>query len=286
MEFYLLQVVYYLLGVVKATSLQILVLLGPLIILALLMNTLAGINERLSYKLFGRGGFLYLFGWLGTAVHELSHAFFALLFGHRIHEIVLFDPNGEGGALGHVSHSWNRNSIYQNIGNFFIGIGPILFGSIILYLLTYLLFGLSTTEVAGIQAYKVNFLSLSALEGIAHTSLNGFKLYISYIFFGSSSVWWKATILIYILYAVGSSITLSPADIRGASMGFFYFVQILLIINLITVWLGDLTFQLFAYVGNLFSTFYLLILLSILTNILFIIILMLVLGARNIYKRM
>ena len=39
---------------------------------------------------------------------------------------------------GKITHVFNRASIVQNIGNFFIGIGPIILGSIMLFLISWL----------------------------------------------------------------------------------------------------------------------------------------------------
>ena len=120
MEKYLSQILSYLNHVFQATFSQLFILFGPLLILALFLNLSASLNARLSVRFWGRNLFLYGFGWLGCSVHELSHAFFALIFGHKINEIELFKPNSDGESLGHVSHSYNKRSIYQKTGNFFI----------------------------------------------------------------------------------------------------------------------------------------------------------------------
>ena len=114
----------YLLDAGIATFTQLFVLLGPLLVLALLMNFISRKNENLSYKVLGQKGYLYIFGWLGTSVHELGHAIFAIIFAHKISKIKLFTPNS-GKSLGQVKHSYTKGNPYQTIGNFFIGIGQI-----------------------------------------------------------------------------------------------------------------------------------------------------------------
>jgi hypothetical protein len=264
----------YLLNVFKAALTQLLLLLGPLLLLAIIMNLVAKGNENLSYRVFGTGGFLYVFGWLGTAVHEIGHAAFALLFGHKINEMVLFSPNSHVGSLGHVSHSYNPNSVYQSIGNFFIGIGPILFGSLLLYLITYLLFGYSFKNRTEINITSKSILSsvsfINTLTGI----WDGIRNYFSYVFTGPKTSWWKILVLTYFLYAIGSSITLSPSDIAGAIKGLGYFAGILFLFNLVTLWMGSFAKILFLKTSLYFSGFYFLIILSIFVNILFIIILL------------
>lgn len=276
MEQFILNILNYLLDVLLATLSQIFVLLGPLLLLAFLMNFIAKLNENLSYKVLGRSGYLYVFGWLGTAVHELGHAIFAILFGHKITELVLFSPNAESGSLGHVSHSYNSTSIYQNIGNFFIGIGPIILGSLVLYIITYYLFGFSIATINNSEFSSESLLSLASFKATAVNMWGSILIYLEYIFTGQNTSWWKILLLFYLLYSIGSSITLSSADVEGALGGFIFFIVLLFLFNLITLWIGDFTVAFFLTVSNFFSGLYFLIILSMFINILFIIILFII----------
>ena len=74
---------------------------------------------------FGRFG-AYFVAWLGTPVHELGHALFCLIFFHRIETIKFFEPDPVTGTLGYVTHTWSRKNPWQVLGNFFIGVGPVL----------------------------------------------------------------------------------------------------------------------------------------------------------------
>lgn len=71
----------------------------------------------------------FIFSWLGTIVHELAHAFMAILFGHHIDKMVLLTnpfKQDEAQRLGYVKHSWRSTNLYQRLGNFFIGLAPML----------------------------------------------------------------------------------------------------------------------------------------------------------------
>jgi len=133
----------YLWTATLASLIQIGIFLVPGLVLAFILNIESGFVERRALLSMGRGWYLGLFGWLGTIVHELGHAIFCIVFGHKITAMKLFDPDPKTGTLGYVEHSYNSANVYQQVGNFFIGIGPILLGTAIIYFLSYLLLGLN-----------------------------------------------------------------------------------------------------------------------------------------------
>ncbi|MCD4735077.1 MAG: M50 family metallopeptidase [Bacteroidales bacterium] len=271
MEQFLLDFLNYLLRVLISTLTQILVLFGPLLLLAFLMNFVAGQVEKFGLRVFGRKGYLYTFGWLGTSVHEIGHAVFALLFGHKITDMKLFSPDPDSGTLGYVNHSYNRSSFYQTFGNFFVGIGPILFGSVLLFIITWLLFRFSVTDIATVNITWDSLTHLSSLKIVGAGIVSGFRIYADLVFTGPYSSWWKILLLIYLLFSIGSSITLSPPDIQGSLNGFIYFIVVLLLFNLVTLWIGDFTLGFFRQISVWFSGFYFLIILSMLVNIVFLV---------------
>lgn len=89
------------------------IVIGP-VIMGSLVVAVSRANKRLSIVLGGFYGQVIL-GGIGVIIHELSHLVVALLFGHRIDR-----------GLGYVSHVWNDDSLYQKIGNVFIGIAPVI----------------------------------------------------------------------------------------------------------------------------------------------------------------
>lgn len=268
----------YLLEAGLATLSQLIILLGPIILLAAIMNFVARKNETLSYKVLGQKFYLYVFGWLGTSVHELGHAFFALIFAHKISEIKLFTP-GKGKSLGHVKHSYKKGNPYQTLGNFFIGLGPILLGSLLLLIITWLLFDIDIFRISDKYQVVLNSGLLKSFESVKNAGTNlalGVWNTFIQILTGPKSTWWKLVLFFYLFYAIGSSITLSSSDIKGASIGFTYFVVILLLINLCTIWMGSFTAELFNDANHFLSGFYFLIILSLCLNVIFILVLLLI----------
>lgn len=114
------------------------IVIGPVIVGSLVV-AISRANKRLSIVLGGFYGQVVL-GGIGVVIHELSHLVVALLFGHRIDRVSLLhipnahDPNDRG--LGYVSHVWNDDSLYQKIGNVFIGIAPVIGCSLVMVIST------------------------------------------------------------------------------------------------------------------------------------------------------
>lgn len=270
MEIYFKQMVGYLIHVFQVTSGQLFVLFGPLIILALFLNFSAILTARLSVRFWGRNLFLYGFGWLGCSVHELSHAFFAIIFGHKIKEIELFKPNSDGESIGHVSHSFNKRSIYQKTGNFFIGIGPLLAGGIVLFVITLILFHIQITEIFKFRITSEIFSDKILFNQFVAALWSGLISCKELVFGGTPIAWWKFVVLVFVLYSTGSSMTLSKSDVKGAVAGFLWVIIFSLIFNLLTLWIGDFAAQAVAKIAQYISGFYFLLMLSFVCNLLFI----------------
>jgi hypothetical protein len=282
MEIYLNQILTYLKVVLESTFNLILILFVPLLVLMFLMNLSASVTAKLSVRFLGKNLFLYGFAWLGCSVHELSHAFFALIFGHKIREITLFKPSGNGESMGHVSHSYNKKSIYQKTGNFFIGTGPLLAGGIVLFLMTYLLFGLDITEHRYFVLTPKVFTDSAMLKQFFAAVWNGLRTFFFILVPDSGLVWWKPALFIYVLYSSGSSMTLSKPDVEGAFSGLMWLLVLVLIINLFTRWTGVFESGFPVKAVKYISAFYFLLVLSFLANLLFITVLFIL----NLFKRL
>lgn len=272
----------YLSQVLYATYSQLFLIFAPLLVLFLVLHLLSRWNSRLSLRFWGENFYLYGFGWFGCSIHELSHAFFALIFGHKISQVTLFQPNGDGSSLGHVTHSYNKKSIYQKIGNFFIGISPLLSGAVVLYLGTWLLYDLKVTQYSLFRIKPENFYNLTILMqsmSVIWRDLNGF---LSALFLGSNSSWWKTALLIYILYSVGSGMTLSKSDLKSALGGFLWLIIFFFLFNLVTIWIGNFAFIFLSRLNQYLSGFWLLLIFFALANAIFIFILLILNGFKSI----
>lgn len=210
---------------------------------------------------------IYLTGWIGTPVHELGHAFFCILFGHRITDMKLFSPNSQDGNLGYISHSYNRKSFYQRVGNFFIGTGPIFFGSFILYVLIYLCLP-NHNEIS--QLIQNNGIKGSGVFEFLKSSgdmiVFGGQL-VKSVFALSNLSEFTFWLFVYLSFCISSHMQLSVSDLKSMWSGFLVIMIVFLFANFIAqLFKFDLTtylFQVSKFLSILIGMFILSIVISI-----------------------
>ena len=182
--------------------------------------------NKLFYRLLGGGRFVcYLTGLVGTPIHELSHALMCLLFGHRIVEMRLFRVDGKSGTLGYVSHSYRKSNLYHVLGNYFIGVAPILLGTAFLCLMMHLLL---PEAFAMFRAYLEDFADWQQLGYVPEQLLGVGAVFVSFLTALVSAVeTWQFWVFAGVALCVSIHMNLSGADIIG-SLGALPIMGILL----------------------------------------------------------
>jgi len=229
-------IVTYLCRCAVLTCQQLLILFGPLLLLASSLQLVSRHVRNRAAGIFGADIYIWLTA-PGTMIHELGHAFFCLVFGHKIVAIKLFAPNDQ--TLGYVRHSFNNRSLYQRIGNFFIGTGPIWFGSVIVVLLLRLLLGVPLANQGATPTdtlQSTHGLIVLALD-VTAASWQAFVGLISTAHISS----WRFCVFAYLVICIGSHITLSLADLQNAWQGLLALILTLATVNLATLWLARQT---------------------------------------------
>lgn len=209
---------------------QLIFTVGVIVAFGLLIT----LCRKAFYKIVGENAskIIIATGIIGTPVHELSHAVMCVVFGHKIEEIKLYQPDSDG-TLGYVKHSYNPRNLYHQIGNFFIGIAPILGGSGVIFLLMFLLVPGIFTEVTD-ELKFVSLISFNLFEASTYSaSLQIFWDIVEDIFGFTNTgsiLWW---IFIVLSFMVASHMELSAADIKGGFKGFVFIAVLLLIADII-----------------------------------------------------
>ncbi len=217
---------------------QLISVLGIFFIFGLTLHFISRLTRIIFVKSAGVKFYTYWTGWLGVPIHEMGHIIFCIIFRHKITEIQLFKPDPASGVLGYVNHKYNKKSIYQKIGNFFIGAGPIIFGAVVLYItMKYLV--PNNEKILGMIAVKTSQFAGTINFGlyinvIIQTGEETFKL----LFIKSnmnSVVFW---IFMYISLSVASQMELSYSDLKGLRYGLLTMSGLLFIVNAVALTLG------------------------------------------------
>ena len=113
--------------VVVLTLYELFVAAVTVLTAATILELLNRTGGRLVLRTFGGRAYLAI-ALVSTVLHELSHAIMCLLFLHKIESMTVFSFDPTTGRTGFVRHRWDTGSLYQEAGNFFIGIAPMLAG--------------------------------------------------------------------------------------------------------------------------------------------------------------
>jgi hypothetical protein len=165
------------------------------------------------------------------------------------------DPYGN--IHGYVNDSYNPENTYHNIGNFFIGTGPIILGSVVVYILARSLLDPDVFRSAFALSFNLdNFGSWASLGALIQHAWNSAWSVLAGLFYLSNLTSWKFYVFVYAVFSVGSAITLSRQDIEGSGDGFAYLTVALLFLNFATLWMGSLVSDLCLLLARFAWCFY------------------------------
>lgn len=211
-----------------------LIILCPLIIYGIIISF---INKKTSNNLHTQSKWwIYtLFGFIGTPIHELSHLIFNLIFFHKVKEVALYRPikSKKDGVLGYVNFTYKESSLYQNIGLFFTGIGPMIGGCTVLFLLMKFLL---PNIFNSFEFTRINNLGL---QGILMSCKDNILVNLELIFTKYDSI---QNLIIYLAlaFAISTHMHISPPDLKIAVKGWII-IEILLVLISIVLGYFELT---------------------------------------------
>ena len=253
---------FFIKDLLLATLGQMATLFLGFLLFGLLIHFISQLTFKSLANAFGPRG-TYFVAWLGTPVHELGHVLFCLIFMHKIEEIRFFQPDKNTGTLGYVYHKWNPKNPWHVLGNFFIGIGPIVLGCAALFALFYFLIPGSSRVWDSIIA-SVNSLGANAPVGDYFVVFKDSILSIINIIFTSANLHaWQFWVFLYLSICIASNVRLSWADFKGSLSGLGCIVMPFLILNLILLLVGRTADSVFPYTASILGTIYSLLILAL-----------------------
>lgn len=106
-----------------------------LIVIIYTLNLGLSFLSRMGFKQYQSNYKLLLpFALIGVVIHELSHLIVGLVFNHKISNLQLFSFKDKGTWSGFVEFEFNSRNFYHALGQYFIGVAPVIVALIIHYL--------------------------------------------------------------------------------------------------------------------------------------------------------
>jgi hypothetical protein len=218
------------LAALLATGAELALVLGPAAACAVVLHQLERITQTLLVSAFGVRAALVT-GWIGVPVHEVSHVVGCLVFMHEIEEVRLFTPNEEDGSLGLVRHRAPAGNPWAEVGRFFIGIAPLIGGSLALFVVARLLLPADAlTSLTAIDFGAAPAVGTSAWVGFTRGAAAAAAL-LSFENLDEPRFW----LFLYLVACIGSHLAPSRADLRGALRGAVAIVVLLFVANLVAL---------------------------------------------------
>ncbi|UOF91981.1 hypothetical protein LSG31_07025 [Fodinisporobacter ferrooxydans] len=226
---------------------EMLYLVGAFIAVGFLLGFLEKYSNTYLVRAFGRQGVL-LTAWIGTPIHEIGHLIQCILWRHKVTKVKLLQVNSSDGVLGYVEHQYNRTSMYQQVGNFFIGLGPLFSGIGSLILGMYLLVPQS---YATFKAQIHQHIALGKVDINVLKTIGGAVIAISRSLFTlhnlmTPSFW----VFIVLAISISSHIALSKADIRNSANGLVMIFSLLVLFNIVAVFLHVNSYKMIVQLGE------------------------------------
>ncbi|MFC1860807.1 hypothetical protein ACFLYL_00800 [Chloroflexota bacterium] len=247
---------------ILATLYQMTSLFGGIVIFGLAIHVLSQLTFKALERAFGRNG-VYLVAWLGTPIHEASHALFCLIFFHKIIEIRFFRPDPVTGTLGYVQHTWNRKNPWQVLGNLFIGIGPVILGCMVLFAVFYVMIS-DSSQAWNIITTRVNEIDRNYSIGNYFNVLAlSLPVMLKLIFTAANITTFMFWVFLYLSICIASNIRLSTADIKHIFSGMGCLVLPFLVINLLGLITGSGGNRFFPFTASSLGIVYSLLILSL-----------------------
>lgn len=198
----------------------LLLLVVPFLVFTLIVHWL---EHKIQYRMAERFGWRSVLwtAWLGTPIHELSHAAMCKVFKHRIDEMELFEPDFRSGRLGYVRHSFKPGDWFAELGNFFIGLAPLVGGSLSLTALLWFFYPEAAQQVLALTRGSEESLA-SSDKGSLDLLIEMVGILLSGILSVSNFLTWRFWVFMYLVLCVGGHMAPSRSDYDGASRGVFW----------------------------------------------------------------
>jgi len=162
------------------------------------------------------------------------------VFRHRVDDVAFFEPDRKSGRLGYVRHSFHQGNWFEEMGNLFIGIAPLIGGSLVLLTLLFVFYPdaanavWAATSISENDPMTIGDAQAITGNGVNDLPTNGFSSSLAGVWQElwlrthamvsrlltladwAGPRWW---IFLYLVLCVGSHMAPSKSDYQGSLKG-------------------------------------------------------------------
>lgn len=236
-------------NIISITASQLFQLLGVIFFFGFVLKWLG--EQSLAHYTYGSKLFNFM-SLIGTPVHEFGHFIMCKIFRYHVDEVVWYQKPNSNGTLGYVNFSYNPGSVYQRIGKFFVGVGPLFSGPLAIFLLLYVLLP-DAYDAISVQIGTIStHWSFETFEQILQLSWT----FLVALFNVDHALSWQFYVFLVLACSIAVHIRLSKPDLESATSGIIAITVLLLLLNVISEFLHlSLSDHVVTYVAH-FNAFY------------------------------
>lgn len=212
------------------TITQLFQLLGVIFFFGFLLKWIG--EQSLSHYKYGSKLFNFM-SMIGTPVHEFGHFFMCKVFRYEVDHVVWYQKPNIDGTLGYVNFSYNPTSIYQRVGKFFVGIGPLFSGPFVIFVLLYLLLPDAYHAIDDQIGATTPVWRIETMQQILHLSWT----FVVALFNVEHALSIQFYIFLVLSCSIAVHIRLSKPDLESASSGIVAITILLFFFNCISQFL-------------------------------------------------
>lgn len=198
-------------------------------VLVIVFAVVIRLMERILIYCFG-ARLVLATGWLGTPVHEISHAICHFVFGHKIVSIKRFSPDLSTGTLGCVNYTYSPTNAFHQVGRFVSGVAPLFGGIAVIYALeVWLLPGHINTDIGSAIASLMSRYSYFSVDFLLSIAKSTSQLLVTLV----SNLSVEVALYMLLGGAVALHMVPSGTDIKGSVLGALYLLTPLIVLSLV-----------------------------------------------------
>lgn len=216
--------------IVFTSVVQAMQLLGVTIILGFIMLNLGQHSFRnLTIATNFNNTFMWL-AYIGTPIHEFGHYIMCKIFFYKVTKVVWVQKPDLHGTLGYVNFTYNTNSLYQRIGRFFVGVGPLFSGTLALYLSLRLLLPQEYHHIMKVIKGINPTFSWDTITSMYNLAIQFFTI----LFTKDTLSHPQLYLFLFLAICITSHMHLSKSDLESAKDGILTIILVIIGLNVIS----------------------------------------------------